>query len=402
MSTIKFKINVKYRMSIEMARFSPLGRAAFVSISHSLHKNNINLPPLSTNSFACKLMSSNTNTNTDSDGQKVPGPPLVDVDCNLLHKDLASVMGSISSIDVDSEINDALKILHHPSTIDSNIIAMVSPSSTIKESERSVQLLESCTSEQRNDVSIKTTVGVHPYHAKEEDLKNLAPIRNLLNRPNAKQLISCIGETGLDYSDGFPDKEYQIPWFKAQLDLAYDHELAVFLHERLAFEDTLQCIDEAIANHVDKPIPKIIVHCYTGTYDECIEYMKRGYYTSISGYIMKPSEGSDEVRKCLHDGIIPMDKLMLETDAPYMGFAGNKDSFFDAEGDAFSSLNAKKRKRLKSMYPNVASALPLVLKAVCDEINSGRETRGEPKLSLEELARITTENAINFFGLDKI
>ena len=338
-------------------------------------------------------------SSNDGDGKEMT---LVDVDCNLLHSDLISVMKTISSIEVDDGVEDALKILHHPSTIESNIAAMISPSSTIDESEQSVALLEKSNAE----VCIKTTVGVHPYHALEEGVPEeggsaLGRIRALLDKSESKQIISCIGETGLDYSEGFPDKEHQIPWFRAQIDLAFEYNLPIFLHERLAFEDTLQCIDEAIEKHSGsgKPIPKIIVHCYTGSYDECVQYMNRGYYTSISGYISKPGEGSDEVKKCLRDGIVPMDKLMIETDAPYMGFAGNKDSFFDAEGEAFTSLNGKKRKRLKSMYPNVPSSLPLVLQAVCAEINIGREERGEDKLSLEELAQITTENAINFFGL---
>jgi len=61
-------------------------------------------------------------------------------------------------------------------------------------------------------------------------------------------------------------------------------------------------------------------------------------YTSISGYILKPGEGSDEVRRCLREGIVPMDRLMIETDAPYLGFAGNKDSFFDEEGESFTAF----------------------------------------------------------------
>jgi len=114
---------------------------------------------------------------------------------------------------------------------------------------------------------VKTTVGVHPYHAKEEGPpgpENLSKLRHLLDGPNSNAIISCIGETGLDYSDGFPEREHQIPWFGAQLDLAFERNLPVFLHERLAFEDTLQCIDEAAKRHAGKTIPKIIVHCYTG------------------------------------------------------------------------------------------------------------------------------------------
>lgn len=85
-----------------------------------------------------------------------------------------------------------------------------------------------------------------------------------------------------------------------------------------------------------------------------------------------------------------------------MGFSGNKDSFFNAEGEAFSSLSAKKRKRLRSMYPNVPSSLPFVLRAACDEINIGLKERGEDELSQQELARITTKNAAAFFGLESI
>ncbi|KAL7519318.1 hypothetical protein ACHAWF_000228, partial [Thalassiosira exigua] len=202
-------------------------------------------------------------------------------------------------------------------------------------------------------------------------------------------------------SEGFPDREQQIPWFEAQLDLAFEYDLPIFLHERMAFDDTLVCIDEATRKHGGKSMPKIIVHCYTGTYEECVEYMKRGYYASVAGG--PASCGSDEVKKCLREGIVPMDRLMLETDAPYMGFGGNKDIFFAAEGEAFTSLPAKKRKRLtKSTYPNVPSSLPLVLRAVCDELNMGRAARGETELSLQELARTTTENAIAFFELDSV
>ena len=306
-------------------------------------------------------------------------------------------MMDASSFDVD-DIRAPLKILHHPST--RSIKAMISPSSTIEESEQSVHLLQSCTESERNNIRIKTTVGVHPYSTKEEAITpgNLDKLRALLDDSNNNnEIIACIGETGLDYSDGFPDKQYQIPWFQSQLDLAFDFALPVFLHERLAFADTLKCIDEAVERHKGQAIPKIIVHCYTGTFMECIEYMKRGYYISVSGYILKQSDG--QVRKCLREGIIPLERLMIETDAPYMGFAANKDSFFAAEGNAFASLPSKKRKRLKSMYPNTPSSLQLILEATCNELNIGRKERGEEVISFDQLAASTTRAAYDFFQL---
>jgi len=325
---------------------------------------------------------------------------LIDVDCNLLHFDLKSVMSSISTLQANPNVREPFQVLHHPSTKSSNIIAMISPSSTIDESETSVALLQSSTAKERNFIQVKTTAGVHPYHClNHPTAPELNRLRALLDDVDAKQYISCIGETGLDYSDGFPSKECQLPWFRTHLDLAFEYNIPLFLHERLAFEDTLQCIDEAVQRHADKSIPKIIIHCYTGSFDECVEYMRRGYYISLSGYIVKEGDDNDQVRKCLREGIIPLDRLMIETDAPYMGFVGNKDVFFDAEGDSFNSLSSKKKKRLKSIYPNVPSGLPLVLKATCNEINLGREKRGESIMSLEELASVTTKNAQKFFSL---
>ncbi len=306
-------------------------------------------------------------------------------------------MMDTSSIDVDHKIHAPLKILHHPST--RSIKAMISPSSSLEESIETLHLLRNCTDRDRNNIQIKTSIGVHPYVSEKEALtpENLDRLRSMLNDTNNNGIISCIGETGLDYSEGFPDKKFQIEWFQTQLDLAFEFGLPVFLHERLAFQDTLQCIDEAIERHEGQAIPKIIVHCYTGTVSECVEYMKRGYYISVSGYILK--KDSDEVCKCLREGIIPLDRLMIETDAPYMGFAGNKDSFFEAEGDSFTSLPSKKRKRLKSQYPNVPSSLQLVLDATCKQLNIGRKERGEEIVSLDQLAASTTRVATEFFQL---
>ncbi len=181
------------------------------------------------------------------------------------------------------------------------------------------------------------------------------------------------------------------------MDLAFEFGLPIFLHERLAFQNTLKCIDEAIERHQGQSIPKIIIHCYTGTFTECIEYMKRGYYLSVSGYILK--QDSEEVRKCLRAVIIPLERLMIETDAPYMGFNGNKDSFFDAEGASFPSLPSMKRKRLKSQYPNVPSSLHLVLEEKCKQLNLGRKERHEEMISLHQLAASTTRVATDFFQL---
>jgi len=370
--------------------------------------------------------------------------PLIDVDCNLLHPDLISLLSPDPDDVHDNNkeektsnkhhqendeamlVEPELRILHHPSTTKSNIVAMISPSSTIDESKRSVELFTSASASssssysKTNNILIRTTVGVHPYHTQEcgdpsdidesSSSSSIEQLRTLLNHEEYKQVISCIGETGLDYSPGFPQKNFQLPWFTAQLDLAFEYNLPLFVHERLAFEDTTSCIDDAIARHhhdgkkkQHPMLPKIIIHCFTGTQTECIEYIQRGYYISLSGYFLKSSgENSDEVKSCLRQNIIPLEKLMIETDAPYMGFNDCRCTFYDEEGELLASLNGKKRKRLlKGIYPNVPSSLTLVLKGVVDVLNEGRRERGEEELSCEELGRITTENAVEFFGFPK-
>ena len=318
---------------------------------------------------------------------------LIDIDCNLLHKDLISVCGN----------DDPLEILRHPSTQNANIVGVLSPSSTLEESAISVELVRNLAesgNESIGGIQVLTTVGVHPYHAAEVavDVENIERIKSLIKQGGAG--VVCVGECGLDYSEGFPDAGDQLPWFHAQLNLAFELEMPLFLHERLSFKDFIQAIDEAQKRYPNSTFPPAVVHCFTGSKEECIEYVNRGFYIGLTGFLNKnQANGSTEIQDILRDGIIPLDKLMIETDAPYIGFPNCKNSFFDAEGEAFLSLPSKKRKKLiKSTYPNVPSSLPLVLSSVTNYLNEGRDARGESKLSEEELAMLCTTNSANFFS----
>ena len=341
-------------------------------------------------------------------------PGIIDVDCNLLHGDLYTLQkASTTTTTTTTDTDNVWNILHEDAIKDANIVAILSPSSTILESEKSLELLKS---DPPPPILIKTTVGVHPYHVNDDDLlfsssngeritmeEQKKRIKNIImmdreeeeeqeeeQNSNKNRFCAAVGECGLDASEGFPSLEHQVPWFQMQIEIASELEMPLFVHERLAFDKTIELLEKAA------PKIPIIIHCFTGTKEECIEYIKRGYFISISGYILKESnDNCAEVISCLEEGVIPLSKLMIETDAPYMGFSGCRQLYLDHNQEYVSSLNSKKRKRLQqSIYPNVPSSLPMVLSKVTECLQKHDST-----LTREKIAEMTTANARTFFGL---
>lgn len=159
------------------------------------------------------------------------------------------------------------------------------------------------------------TIGVHPHNAKYFDQKTQEKFEFLLK--NKKNNIVSIGETGLDYFRMRSPKEDQIRSFKAHIDLAMRYNLPLFLHERDAYKDFLDTIKEFLKenNKEWEDLPKMIIHCFTGTQHELTEYIQLGFYIGITGFI---GMGRG---KYLHSFIkkeLPLDRLMIETDCPYM------------------------------------------------------------------------------------
>lgn len=319
-------------------------------------------------------------------------PPLIDVDCNLMHIDLQRFR--IDSLANDKSLATPLDILLQDAVQEQNIVGILSPSSTIEEAKASAHVLQQVP---LDTLVIRSTVGVHPYHINDDNLRDksleqhMEIAKDLLR--SKPVLFTAVGECGLDASEGFPPVASQIPWFQAQIEIAEELQLPLFVHERLAFDATMDLLQD-----VNVPI---IIHCFTGSSGELQAYIKRGYSVSISGFIFK--EEAAGICECLRDGVVPLDKLMIETDAPYMGFAGCRDRFV-AKNDAFvQTLNSKKRKRLlNSTYPNVPSSLPAIFMKVLEEMNTGRTERGCASLSGYEMALHLNRNANGFFkfGLD--
>lgn len=150
------------------------------------------------------------------------------------------------------------------------------------------------------------TVGVHPHHAKDTGADTPAELRKLLGNSQAV----AVGECGLDYFRNFSPPEKQREIFEMQLRLAEECRKPVFLHQRDAHEDFLRIL----AGHRPR-VSKAVVHCFTGDAAELKDYLSLNCHIGITGWICDERRGQ-HLRECV--GLIPPDRLMLETDAPYL------------------------------------------------------------------------------------
>jgi TatD DNase family protein len=150
------------------------------------------------------------------------------------------------------------------------------------------------------------TAGVHPHDAKSCDDATLGALFELA----AHEAVVAIGECGLDYNRDFSPRPVQDRWFEAQIELAAELKLPVFLHERDAHERFLEILER----HRDRLVAACL-HCFTGTEPELRAYLDLDLHIGITGWIADERRGR---HLCDLVKLIPDDRLMIETDAPYL------------------------------------------------------------------------------------
>jgi TatD DNase family protein len=150
------------------------------------------------------------------------------------------------------------------------------------------------------------TAGVHPHDASHFTSETATELRVLAGDPAVKAL----GECGLDYNRNFSPRLAQLTAFDAQLELAAQLQLPLFLHERDAHSDLVVLLKR----HRDR-ITSAVVHCFTGTRQQLHAYLDLDLHIGITGWICDERRGS-HLRELVRE--IPTDRLMLETDAPYL------------------------------------------------------------------------------------
>jgi len=145
--------------------------------------------------------------------------------------------------------------------------------------------------------------GVHPHEAQKELKSNISDKIEVLLK---KEKCVAIGEIGLDYYYDFSPREIQKEIFELQLSISKDFDIPVIIHDREAHEDTL--------NLLKKYRPKGVVHCFSGSAEMAAEVIKLGMHIGLGGAVtFKNAKKPVAVAAS-----IPEDKLLLETDCPYM------------------------------------------------------------------------------------
>src|SRR5699024_2835425 len=203
--------------------------------------------------------------------------------------------------------------------------------------------------------SIYAAVGWHPVDAIHfDEKKHLDYLRQLSEHPK----VVALGEMGLDYHWDTSPKNIQKDIFKKQISLAKDIDLPIIIHNREATADVISVLEEEQASTVGG-----IMHCFSGTVAEMKQCVALNFHISLAGPVT--FKNAKEVKEVARE--IPLDRLLIETDAPYLAphpYRGKRNE------PAYVTLVAKEIARLRG-------------------------------LDYEELCHITTRNALKFFGIKK-
>jgi TatD DNase family protein len=222
---------------------------------------------------------------------------------------------------------------------------MIVTGTSVEESRHAAQIAE--------QFDLHSTVGIHPHHAK--DFKDTAELKAIAAHPR----VVAIGECGLDFNRNYSPHPAQEDCFTAQLQLGIELQKPLFLHSRDAHPRFSQIVSSF------QP-PRAVAHCFTGERDELRAYLELGLYIGITGWICDERRGRHLLELV---GEIPRDRLLVETDAPY--------------------LTPRDMKPQPKARRNEPAFLPHILRTVAKAL--GREP--------EAVAAETTRNAKDLFGL---
>ena len=260
---------------------------------------------------------------------------LIDIGVNLTNK---SLLG-----DLDGVMSRAA---------DAGVMQMVVTGTSLAESKAAIELC------QRYPERLVSTCGVHPHHASDWNQASFIALKTITQQHSC---VRAIGETGLDFNRNYSPRAEQEYAFEQQMALAAELGLPLFCHQRDAHARFAEMLREYRA-----AISRVVVHCFTDSREALVEYLDLDCHIGVTGWICDERRGL-ELRELVK--LIPADRLMLETDAPYL---------------LPRDLQPKPKDRR-----NVPANLPHILEAVAAAV-------GKPA---SQLADETTATAKAFFNL---
>lgn len=229
--------------------------------------------------------------------------------------------------------------------------------------------------------TLYSTAGIHPHDAKSYTEEGWEELKEVAKNPECV----AIGECGLDYNRNFSEPDEQRKVFKKQIDLACELKKPLFVHEREAHEDVLNILEM----YTDR-LPPVLIHCFTGTTEQAMNYLDRGYYLGLTGYLCKDKSDTG-VRKLLVDNLIPLDRLLVETDAPFM-YPNTRASKLPVHvKDGLTERSMTFLHRYCTFQRNEPCSLPAIVEMIAAFMNK----------TPDEVALATAFNALKLFGLSQ-
>ncbi len=178
------------------------------------------------------------------------------------------------------------------------VTRMICVGCTLEDSELAIDFV-------KNRQNLYASIGIHPHEAKdyEGNIDKLEQFAALASRDK----VVAIGECGLDYYYNHSSKETQVEILKFQIELALQHDLPLIFHVREAFDDFWPIFDQYTGI-------RGVIHSFTDTKEQVEEIVKRGLYIGLNG-IMTFTKAGEQLTAAK---VIPLDRLLLETDAPFL------------------------------------------------------------------------------------
>ena len=151
------------------------------------------------------------------------------------------------------------------------------------------------------------TCGIHPHNADRAADDDFQELENMIS---SEPSMVAVGECGLDFNRMFSEKGNQIRCLERHIEIAEKMGKPMFLHERDASDTFCE-----VFSHHPKAAKNAVVHCFTGTRAEAERYLDMGFHIGITGWICEDRR-ADDIRNAVKS--IPLDRILLETDAPYL------------------------------------------------------------------------------------